>query len=176
MHPFSKSTDMKSPILHLSQATLARFLLALPFSTPERRRRVLPPLQEEEPREHLDGGREQRLRARAEGPLQGCQDRLRRARRARQVEVHRLSRPAAPAGGDLGDRRRGGGRCGGLAAAAAPTTPGCRPEAACCRSRPAAIPASSVSLVLFQSATKSSAFAAEASRSIAATTQADCSS
>ena len=165
-------------MLLLFQATFTGFLLALAFPTPKRRLRLFPPLQEEEPREHLDGGHEQRLRARAEGPIQGCQDRLHRARRARQVEVHRLSRPAAARGRVVGDRRGCGGRSGGLAAATA-TTPG-RPKACSRRRRrrrPAAIPAFSVNPVLFQSATKSSASSsAEAACSIAATTQADCSS
>ena len=56
-------------MLHLFQASVTGFLLALAFPTSERRFCLLPPLQEEEPREHLDGGHEQRLRARAEGPL-----------------------------------------------------------------------------------------------------------
>ena len=165
-------------MLHLFQASVTGFLLALAFPTSERRFCLLPPLQEEEPGKHLDGGHEQRLRARAQGPLQGCQDRLHRARRARQVEVHRLSRPAAARGRVVGHRRGRGGGSGGLAAAAASaaaTPTAGRPKAFRCHRRPAAIAASSVNLVLFQSATKSSATSAEAAaRSIAAATaQAD---
>ena len=89
------------------------------------------------------------------------------------MEVHRLSRPAAARSRDVGDGRGCGGRCGGLAAAAPPPAAPGRPETCrCSRRRPAAIPAFSVNLDLFQPATQSSASSAEAARSIAATAQA----